>query len=149
SAQEMTYGDGAAALLVGDGTPVATLLGAHSETVDFVDHYRGRGSDFDYAWEERWIRDEGYLGLIPRAIAALLAKTGVAPAAVVQLCLPMAMPRVGAQIAERAGIPAASLADNLQESCGEAGAAHPLLLLVAALERAKPGERILVVGFGQ
>ncbi len=33
--------------------------------------------------------------------------------------------------------------------CGDTGAAHPLLMLVAALEAAKPGERILVVGFGQ
>ncbi|MGH7863795.1 MAG: 3-hydroxy-3-methylglutaryl CoA synthase, partial [Candidatus Binataceae bacterium] len=41
SPQEMHYGDGAAAFLVGIGKPVARLIAAHSETVDFVDHFRG------------------------------------------------------------------------------------------------------------
>ena len=149
SPQEMTHGDGAAALLVGSGEVVATFIAAHSETVDFVDHYRGRGSQFDYAWEERWIRDEGYLKLVPHALKGLFAKAGVEPRSIAHLCLPMAMPRVGAQIAELAGVPAASLRDNLQATCGEVGVAHPLLLLIHALEQAKPGERILAVGFGQ
>ena len=149
SPQEMTYGDGAAALLVGGGAPVARLMGSRSETVDFVDHYRAHGSDFDYAWEERWIRDEGYLKLVPQALKALLAKTGVDSRTIAHLCLPMAMPRVAASIAKTAGIPEASLRDNLQTKCGEVGAAHPLLLLIHALEQAKPGERILIAGFGQ
>jgi len=149
SPQEMTYGDGAAALLVGTGPVVARFLGAHSEAVDFVDHYRGHGSEFDYAWEERWIRDEGYLKLVPRALEALLAKSGIDPQGVTHLCLPMAMPRVGAGIAKSVGISESSLRDNLQATCGEVGVAHPLLLLIHALEQAKSGERILVVGFGQ
>ncbi|GIT48989.1 MAG: hypothetical protein Ct9H300mP14_09170 [Gammaproteobacteria bacterium] len=41
------------------------------------------------------------------------------------------------------------MADNLQSSCGETGSAHSLVLLVHALEQAKPGEKILVAGFGQ
>jgi uncharacterized OB-fold protein len=35
------------------------------------------------------------------------------------------------------------------EICGDTGVAHPLLMLVQALEGAKAGEKILVVGFGQ
>ena len=38
---------------------------------------------------------------------------------------------------------------RLHANCGDTGAAHALLLLVAALEKAKPGDKILVVGFGQ
>ncbi len=34
-------------------------------------------------------------------------------------------------------------------SLGDAGAAHPLVMLVHALERAKPDETIVVMGFGQ
>jgi len=149
SPQEMTYGDGAAALLVGSGAAVARFIGSHSETIDFVDHYRGHGSEFDYAWEERWIRDEGYLKLIPSTLKTLFAKTDVDPQTIAHLCLPMAMPRVGAGITKATGIPEASLRDNLQGACGEVGVAHPLLLLIHALEHAKPGDRILVVGFGQ
>jgi len=39
--------------------------------------------------------------------------------------------------------------DNLHEVCGETGAAHPLVMLTAALEDAQPGQRIIVAGFGQ
>src|SRR5207248_11762805 len=36
--------------------------------------YRGHGREFDYAWEERWIRDEGYLKIVPAAVSALLGQ---------------------------------------------------------------------------
>ena len=85
---------------------------------------------------------------MPQALKAVLAKTAVDPGSIAHLCLPMAMPRVGAGVAKLAGIPEASLRDNLQGNCGEVGTAHPLLLLIRALEQAKPGERILVIGFG-
>ena len=50
----------------GDGEPIARLVAAHSETVDFVHQYRGHDRAHDYAWEERWIRDEGYMKIVPR-----------------------------------------------------------------------------------
>jgi 3-hydroxy-3-methylglutaryl CoA synthase len=53
---ELQTGDGAAAFLVGTGPVVARLLASATRTVDFVDHYRGEGFEFDYTWEERWIR---------------------------------------------------------------------------------------------
>jgi 3-hydroxy-3-methylglutaryl CoA synthase len=149
SGPELTYGDGAAALMVAEGAPVARLVGAHSETVDFVDHYRGQGQEFDYGWEERWIRDEGYLKIVPRALAALFCKTGIEPGRVAHFCLPTAMPRVGQGIVKVSGLPEGSLRDNLQAVCGETGVAHPLLLLIHALEAAKPGELILTTSFGQ
>ena len=58
---EMTSGDGAAAILVGEGKPIATLLAKASRTIDFVDHFRSLDNQFDYQWEERWIRDAGYM----------------------------------------------------------------------------------------
>ena len=39
---EMSSGDGAAAILVGEGKPVAKLLAKASRTADFVDHFRSR-----------------------------------------------------------------------------------------------------------
>ena len=65
---ELQTGDGAAALLVGTGPVVARLTGHATRTVDFVDHFRGEGFEFDYTWEERWIRDEGYNKIVPAAL---------------------------------------------------------------------------------
>lgn len=146
SPQEMTQGDGAAALLVGQGEVIARLVAAHSEAVDFVDHFREEGEDFDYHWEERWLRDEGYLKIAPAAIRAALEQAG---GAVDHFIFPAAMPRVAGMIAKAVGVAPEAVADNLQATVGETGAAHPLLMLVGALEKAKPGERILVAGFGQ
>jgi 3-hydroxy-3-methylglutaryl CoA synthase len=149
STQEMQYGDGAAAMLVGEGAPLARLLGAHTESVDFVHQYRMSDRETDYGWEERWIRDEGYLKIVPRAVAALLARLGVEPGSIAHFCMPATLSRVGAAVAKKCGLPEGSVRDTLGAVCGDTGAAHPLLMLAAALEDASPGERILVAGFGE
>ena len=146
---ELTTGDGAAALLIAQGDGAARLLGHATETVDFVDHYRGENQAFDYVWEERWVRDEGYLEIVPKAVVRALGAAAVEPGAVTHFCFPSAARRVAAMLASKLGIPAASVRDNLQGTCGEAGAAHPLLMLVHALEQARPGDKVLVTGFGQ
>ena len=149
SPQEMNYGDGAAAILVGKGKPIARLLAAHSETVDFVDHFRGADAEHDYAWEERWIRDEGYMKIVPRAVEAVLKAAGVKADSITHFCMPCTLSRVGPAVAKRAGIAEGAVRDTLAAVCGDTGAAHPLLMLVHALQEAKPGDRILVASFGQ
>jgi len=149
SPQEMHYGDGAAALLVGRGAPIARLVAAHSETVDFVHQYRGHDRSHDYAWEERWIRDEGYMKIVPAALAALFKAADTPASSVTHFCMPCTLPRVPAALAKRVGIAESALRDNLGAVCGDTGAAHPLLMLAHALQDAKAGDRILVAAFGQ
>ena len=36
--------------------------------------FRGDESDFDYGWEERWIRDEGYSKIVPPAIFCIISR---------------------------------------------------------------------------
>src|SRR3546814_5385693 len=62
-----------------------------------------------------------------------------------------AIPAKGAAgaLAAKAGIAAEAVVDDLAANLGFAGCAHPLLMLAAAPERAKAGEKILVLGFGQ
>ena len=149
STQELIYGVGAAALTVGSDNVIAEFIGNYSITEDFVDHYRGDGRKFDYYWEERWVRQEGHLKLIPAAISGLLEKTGVAADAIDRLVVPVTSRGAPQGVAKATGIAAEAVADTLQANCGETGVAHPLVMLVAALEAASPGEKILVCGFGQ
>ena len=146
---ELTSGDGAAAILVGEGDGGAVVLGAATETADFVDHYRGQHQDFDYVWEERWIRDEGYQKLVPVAVERALAAAGVGAADIQHFCFPTSTTRVAAALARRLGLSDGSVRDNLQVSCGETGVAHPLVMLVHVLQQADEGDLILVTGFGQ
>jgi 3-hydroxy-3-methylglutaryl CoA synthase/uncharacterized OB-fold protein len=147
--QEMSLGHAAAALLVGPEAGVARLLARASMTVDFVDHYRSSGQRFDYVWEERWVREEGYQKLVPRLVRDVLERAGVRAEEVDHFCMTAPIRGVDRAVAKELGLRAESLADQLSHGCGDSGAAHPLLMLAKVLEAAKPGEKILVVGFAQ
>ena len=146
---EMWFGDGAAAVTVGDDKVVAEYLGSHSLSYDFVDHYRGSGHKFDYMWEERWVRDEGYSKFIPEAVEGLFAKLDITMEDVDKLVFPCFFKAEHRKIAHKLGASPDKVVDNLHDVCGETGAAHPLVMLSHTLEDAKPGERILLCGFGQ
>jgi len=147
--QELRYGDGAGAVRVSADAGIAEFLAAHTLSVDFIDHYRGQGQRFDYYWEERWIRDEGYFKLIPQALAAAFEKAGVSADEVTHTILPHAVPRTAEAICKRAGLRPESIADSLQNQIGDTGVAHPFVMLAGVLEKAKPGEVIALVSFGQ
>lgn len=146
---ELSSGDGAAAFLVGEGDVVAEFVAASTRTVDFVDHYRGDGVAYDYTWEERWIRDEGYNKIVPPTLKDLFAKAGVSGADIAHFCMPCTLSKVAGPIAKKAGMAEGAVRDNLAAICGDTGVAHPLVMLAQALEIARPGELILVAGFGQ
>jgi 3-hydroxy-3-methylglutaryl CoA synthase len=146
---ELTYGDAAAAVLVGQGELIARVLHVHSSTVDFIDHFRARDQPYDYGWEGRWIRDDGYTKLLGGAIAAALKGAGLSGDAIRHAAIPVTAKGVAEALAKKAGIAAEAVLDPLGATVGDSGAAHPLLLLCAALESAKPGDRILIAGFGQ
>jgi 3-hydroxy-3-methylglutaryl CoA synthase len=149
SVYEMLLGDGAAAVLVGNDDVIAEFEGSHSVSHDFVDHYRGAERRFDYTWEERWVREEGYAKIIPQAVNGLLAKLEIGIDEVDRLVFPCLNRRDHALVGRALGAVPEKVADNLQLVCGETGAAHPLVMLVAALETAEPGARVVVASFGQ
>lgn len=148
SAAELNAGDGAAAILVGEGAPIALLRGAASATADFIDHFRENGREGDYSWEERWVRDEGYAKLVPPVVKAALAQAGITAAEVDHFLMPEALRKIGGQTAKRLGVSPEAVADALFERCGDTGVAHPLLMLARTLHAARAGARILLVQFG-
>lgn len=148
SSQELDYGDGAAALSIGNGKVIAEYLGGTTLTVDFVDHFRMAGVEIDYHWEERWVRDEGIGKLGPRAIASALQKASVEAGAVDHFIFPTTFAKMDAQLAKACGIRPEAIADSLAATVGETGTPHALLMLAAVLERAKPGQHILLAQFG-
>lgn len=148
SEAELLNGDAAASVLVGQGQTIANYLGSFSVSADFVDHHRAAGADFDYGWEARWIRDEGHHGLLVNAIRDGLTSLGTAADAIDRAIIPIDLRGVAASVAKKAGLRAEAVVDTLAGQLGDSGAAHPLVLLVAALEDAQPGEKILLVGFG-
>ena len=146
---EMWFGDGAAALTVGDTDVIAEYKGSYSMSRDFVDHYRGADKKYDYVWEERWTRDAGYGEIIPQVVNGLFEKLGITMDDVDKFVYPCFFKRDHRNIARGLGASPEKLVDNMHEVCGETGAAHSFMMFISALEQAKPGDRILMCGFGQ
>ncbi|MEJ2167047.1 MAG: SDR family NAD(P)-dependent oxidoreductase [Desulfobacterales bacterium] len=146
---EMWFGDGAAALSVGDTDVIAEYKGSYSVAHEFVDHYRGADKKYDYVWEERWARDAGYGQIIPEVVDGLLKKLSIGMDDVDKLVYPCIFKRDHRNIAAQLGADSEKLVDNMHEVCGETGTAHPFIMFISALEKARPGARILMIGFGQ
>ena len=148
STQEMSYGHGAAVVLLGTNDPIAVPLASASMHRDLVDQYRSQDIDFDYALEERWVREEGYFKMVPEVVAQALESSQCQASDIDHFVL-AGPANVAKALAKKTGLNKATIIDPLHTDIGDCGAAHPLLLLGSALTQAKPDEHILLVGFGQ
>ncbi|MDY6918061.1 MAG: OB-fold domain-containing protein [Chloroflexota bacterium] len=145
---EEQYGDAAAAVMIGDKNVIATYEGSYSVSYDFMDHYRVTGEKFNRQWEDRWIRDEGYGKFIGEAVAGLMKKYKLSPGDVAKVAYPCLYARAHGGIAKSLGFAPEQIQEHLFTQTGNTGAAYPLVLLVAALEDAKAGDKIVVASYG-
>jgi uncharacterized OB-fold protein len=144
----MIFGDAAAALLIGSENVIAEFKDSYSVTYDFGDHFRGAQAKFDAQWEDRWIRDLGIDRFIPEVVNGLLQKTGLTMADFAKVIHPVHYPAARKRLTKVLGIAPETEQTNLQMEVGESGVSHALVMLVHALEEAKPGDKILVVSYG-
>jgi 3-hydroxy-3-methylglutaryl CoA synthase len=146
---DYTYGDGSAAFLLGKGDVIANIEGSYSTTHDLVDRRRLEGERLEHMWEERFIRDEGYMKLVPEAIKGLLKKYSLNLKDFSKIIYACTFAGAHSALAKTLGLSPDQVQDPLLTTVGDTGAAQPLMMLVAALEDAKPGDKIMVVSFGQ
>lgn len=138
SLDEQSGGDGAAALLFGEGDAVAEVLGVASETVEVLDRWRDPQRATGEQWEERF-GFEQYADLVRRVAARLLDEAGLDEADHVVLT------SGNAAVTKRAGALVKGALSSTGSPIGFSGAADPLLGLAAVLDVAGPGETILVL----
>jgi len=148
SSQEQTYGDGAAALTIGEKGVIASLEGSYSTSYDFMDHWRADTDKYTRVWEERWIRDEGYGRFIGEAISVLMNKHSLSPGDIAKVIYPCLFVRSHADIGKKLGFEPEQIQEHMFTTIGNTGVSYPLMMLVAALEDAKPGDKILVASYG-
>ncbi len=148
SYQEEMYGDGAAALLIGKNNVIANLTGSYSVSYDFIDHWRVDTERFTRTGEDRFTRDEGFSKFIPEAISGLMKKCKIKPEDVSKVCYPCMYVRPHAKMGSQLGFQPEQIQDHMFTTVGFTGSANPLMVLVAALEDAKAGDKIIVASHG-
>ncbi len=144
---ESAGGDGAAALLVGDGTDGAVLaeyLGAGAATDEFVDRWRTPGDRRSKVWEERF-GETKYVPLGEQAWQAALKSAELDPGAVDRVAVAGMHARSVKALTRKLGVDDGAVVDDLSASVGTTGTAHPGLLLASMLEGAQPGEVLALV----
>ena len=148
SADEAAGGDGAAAVLVGDdapGTPVlAEYLGGASVTDEFLDRWRTAGDQRSKVWEERF-GETRYVPLGTEAWEAALKSVGIAAEQVDLVAVTGMHGRAVKALARALGLRDGALVDDLTATVGQAGTAHPGLVLASMVERAEPGQVLALV----
>lgn len=146
---ESNLGDGAAAFVVGDRDVVATIEGNYSIADEILDVWRNEYDTYVRTWEERFTTQFGYLPVMSSAISGIMEKYKYSPKDFAKVVLYTPDSRRSAEVAGRAGFDVKTQLQNpMFDMMGNTGTAFPLMLLVAALEEAKAGDRILLVGYG-
>lgn len=148
-AAEMNLGDGAAALLISADDLVAEVEHFDSTYYEIQDTWRSDQDTFVRGAEDRFAMDEGYLRVMRGAISDALKKHGLAPSDVAQVALNAPNARQLKSVTQKLGFDdKTQVRDVLHSAVGDTGCAAALMSLVAALERAAAGEKLLLACYG-
>ncbi|MFQ5668339.1 MAG: OB-fold domain-containing protein [Candidatus Binatia bacterium] len=149
SLSEQNYGDAAAAVLLGTDHVLAELVSSFSVSEEFHGTWRTEEQAYLHAFPGSFEIKFGYTRFMTAAIRGVLQQAAVIPTKIATAVLAAPNPRAVTAVAKAIGLdPKKQVQDTLWTMLGDTGAAQPLLLLAAALERAKPGDTLLLAGYG-
>jgi 3-hydroxy-3-methylglutaryl CoA synthase/uncharacterized OB-fold protein len=147
--QEPWLGDGAAAFLIGEGPSGLDWDSFASVSNERMDTWRTEEDEFIHSWEDRWVKGSGFLDTTRAAVDQVLKASGLQARELDRAVLYAPDSRSHRQLAKTLDLGEKThIADPLLETVGVAGAAHVPLMLAYALEEARPGERVLLAGYG-
>lgn len=144
---EQTLGDGATALTVGNEKVIAEIENSYSLSSDFTDVWRLDEDKYPRSAEGRFVDEVGYLPTMQSAIEGLLKKSKLKLSDFTSSVFYASDVRQHAALAKRLKLEKEQVQDPLYSAIGNTGTTAVFLMLAAALEKAKPGDRILFAGY--
>lgn len=147
SAQHVAFGDGGAAVVVGD-VGAARLIGHASRSHDLVDMYSSREFPTPYVYEERFVRETAAREVLAPTIRAACAAAGIDAGRVAHAAVHEPVAGMWRDVAKPLGIDAPNHAASLEAAAGDLGSAHAPFALALAMAAARPGDVVLLAGFG-
>ena len=147
--QEQQYGDAGAAVVIGTDNVMAELVGSYTVSQEFLGTWRTEEQNYLKSFPGGFENKFGYNRFIAATVGGVLQQCGLeakditsaAIAAPTQKALQSALRGQGFDVKTQ-------VQETFWNTIGDAGTAQPLLLLAAVLERTKPGDLILVAGYG-
>lgn len=146
---EANFGAGAAAFVIGAQGVIAEIQGVHTYSTLFTDRWRSTKDSwvsnyFDY----RFDREYGYEKHVTAAARGLMQKTGRKTADFQYVVFQQTDDRLPGLAARALGVKPEQLPPGLASVLGDLGSASAFVCLTGVLDKAKPGERILLVSYG-
>jgi 3-hydroxy-3-methylglutaryl CoA synthase len=149
SEYERNGGDGAASILIGSEKVAANLESTTSVSNEIYDVWRRSNDTFLNSWESRFELTEGYMKSMRDAVVTLMKKTNLIAKDFAKVVFYCPDGRASKNLAKSLGFdPKTQLQSTFFGVLGNTGVAAPLVLLVAALEEAIPGDHILMASYG-
>ena len=146
---EQLFGDAAAAVLVSAKDGAVRIDGAVSLADEIVDVWRTDKDTYVKSWEDRFAVTYGYTQNVVDAARTLLQQNKQDAKGITRAALYSPDSRSVQGVARGLGLDVKTqLHPTLIDNVGNTGAAHALLVLVDALQEAKPGARILAASYG-
>ncbi|MDY6820129.1 MAG: hypothetical protein SVN78_00725 [Deferribacterota bacterium] len=146
---EQIYGDGATALLIGKDNIVAEIEGFNSINNAIPGVWRRETDVYPKVYEPKLDNLYGFLKDVPETVSGLLKKCNIEAKDISKIALYAPDPRAYMRFGKALNIDLMTQLENpLFEKIGMTGTPHCLLLLALALEKAKPDQRIVCIGYG-
>ena len=145
---EPVLGDGAAAFLIADEDVAVAIEDSYSISSDFIDVWKRAEDPYMRTWEDRFILEHGYREKLGIAISALLKKTGLSTKDFAKVVYYAPDARSHQRMIKQLKLEPEQVQAPMFDALGNTGAAFAPMMLVAALEEAKPGDRILWANYG-
>ncbi|MDY6911296.1 MAG: zinc ribbon domain-containing protein [Chloroflexota bacterium] len=143
------FGDGAVALLVGESDISVDIEGFSSVFNELMDQWKIDTDNYLRTAEDRFMLTEGYFKIVGEAVSKLMGELNTTATEITKAVIYAPDARSQVALAGKLGFdPRTQLQDSLLSTVGNTGTASALMMLVAVLEEAKQGDRILMANYG-
>ena len=147
--KEFSFGDGAAAIMVGKDNVIAEIEGVFTQYNELMDVWRSDHERYVNSWESTFIYSKGYAPVIAKTVAGALEKYNLKPEEFKAVAFNSPNSRQLGSAVRMAGFDVKTqVNDILNPSVGDTGSAMALMALVAELEEAGAGDRLLLANYG-
>jgi hydroxymethylglutaryl-CoA synthase len=146
---EIIFGAASASLLLGRENVIAEIEQIYTYSSYIIDRWQGRSDSFVRSYDYRFTRQYGFIDHVTRAVRGLAERTGDDLNNFDHLVIQGVDSRMLREVVHSLKLSEDRVVNSsFINKLGDTGSSSVLLGICAAIEKAKPGERILAISYG-